>query len=369
MLSTESTRQRAAHPPTSREASVWARWIVPILRVTGTSPADYESLLRAGVTLHNFADPKTRIGERALHELLESAVERSGDPRLGLRAGQSFEPGDYDVVESAARACARLGDAIACLSRYLSILHGGLEAKLIEAGGLATWRLRGSDDAVQPSTVNDFAISFVLAFVRRYTAAGDPPVAVHFQHAKPTCSAEYARVFASATVRFGMPHNALVFRREQLAAPMLHACSALQSVFELRAALALEHVLTVATAKGRVRDLLSDRLVGGDARMAAVAGKLGMSVPTLRRRLRDEGTGHAKLVDGLRRELAEVHLHGSALPIGEIASLLGFAHVTAFHKAFGRWYPGLTPGTFRAAAKGEPPSEPVPPPVPSVTRL
>ena len=74
---------------------------------------------------------------------------------------------------------------------------------------------------------------------------------------------------------------------------------------------------------------------------------LAMSVPTLRRRLEEEGTTFTELVDELRRDLAERYLRDSRRSISEIATLLGFSHAPAFHKAFRRWK-GVTPSAHRA---------------------
>jgi AraC-like DNA-binding protein len=50
----------------------------------------------------------------------------------------------------------------------------------------------------------------------------------------------------------------------------------------------------------------------------------------------------------LRRELAERHLRENELAIGEIAFLLGFSEVSAFHRAFKRWT-GWRPLAYRHA--------------------
>ena len=65
------------------------------------------------------------------------------------------------------------------------------------------------------------------------------------------------------------------------------------------------------------------------------------------RRLEEEATTFTTLVDEIRRDLAERHLHDPHRTISEIAFLLGFAHAPAFHKAFRRWT-GVTPSERRA---------------------
>jgi len=66
--------------------------------------------------------------------------------------------------------------------------------------------------------------------------------------------------------------------------------------------------------------------------------------------LRAEDTSFHALVDSLRRELALAYLD-QQVAIQEIASLLGYADVTAFQHAFRRWT-GETPKLVRARRHG-----------------
>ena len=71
-----------------------------------------------------------------------------------------------------------------------------------------------------------------------------------------------------------------------------------------------------------------------------------MSVRTLQRRLGEEGTSFAALVDEARHALSRELLGGTDLPLVEVASNLGFAEFATFSRAFKRWT-GLAPGAYR----------------------
>jgi AraC-like DNA-binding protein len=335
----------------TQEATVSLRWVIPFMRVTGASPTDIQILQREGITLKDFANPDTRIRHRAIMELLEATVARVGDPTLGLRAGERFESGDFDALEYAARSCATLRDAILCGARYMYLMHGAQESRLVEEGEFSSWELRVTDDVPQPPAANDFALTSAVSFARRYTAQRNVLREVHFRHTVPTSMSEYARVFDGAEIKLGMRHNALVFVSEHLDAPMSHAHAGLQAAFELHASTMLERLRRADGIGGRVRQLLIEQLRAGDVSMATVARRLAMSVATLRRRLGDEKTSHSEILDDVRRELAEKYLADMSLAISEVAFLLGFSHVTAFYKAFRRWSQGVTPAEFRAQAQ------------------
>ena len=64
------------------------------------------------------------------------------------------------------------------------------------------------------------------------------------------------------------------------------------------------------------------------------------------RRLAEEGCHWQQLKDELRRDLAIHHLAQARLSVAEVASRLGFAEPSAFHRAFRQWTGGA-PGDYR----------------------
>ena len=81
--------------------------------------------------------------------------------------------------------------------------------------------------------------------------------------------------------------------------------------------------------------------------MEEVANGLHLTVRTLRRRLRKEGTSFAQLRDEVRMALAEALLAGPRLSMEQIAERLGYADATSFGNAFKRCR-GRTPCSFRS---------------------
>ncbi|MDB4976771.1 MAG: Transcriptional regulator, AraC family [Myxococcaceae bacterium] len=335
----------------AQEATVSIRWVFPFIRVTGTSPGDIELLMREGLSLKDFANPDARVRHRVIMELLGNTVQRLNAPTLGLQAAERVEAGDFETLEYAARSCATMRDSLLCVGRYMYLMHGAQEARLVEHGELASWELHITDGVPQLPAANDFALASACSFARRYSNDRDVLREVHFMHEVATDAAEYARVFPGALIKLGMPRNALVFVRSHLDSPMALAHPGLQAAFELHASTMLERLKRAVGIGGRVRELLVDQLRAGDVSMTAVARRLGMSVATLRRRLGEESTSHSEILDDVRRELAQRYLSDMTLAISEVAFLLGFSHVTAFYKAFRRWSQGTTPAEFRAQSQ------------------
>ena len=68
-----------------------------------------------------------------------------------------------------------------------------------------------------------------------------------------------------------------------------------------------------------------------------MAKTLAVSVRTLSRKLGEEGTTYAEVVDGLRRSLALQYLREPGMSLSQIAWLLGYEGSTSFNHAFKRW--------------------------------
>lgn len=336
---------------TAQEATLSVRLLWPFVRVIGADPSAVLLLMQNGVDLSRMGDPDASIPHRTVMKLLASAVAQRGDPAFGLKAAERLQPSDLGVLEYAARSCATLRESTRCAMRYTRLLNGAAEISLEERGDLATFHFRIVDGVVQEPAANDFEIAVFIGLARRYTGvASASPLTVHLAHAEPTSEADYLRLFGCMP-RMGMPHNAIIFPRSQLDAPMLHADRTLHSLLDRHVAELLERQRQSEGIAGRTRSILLSNLSSETSSVNNVAKALAMSPSTLRRRLEEEGTTHSEILDSVRRELAERYLADATLGLGEVAFLLGYSHSNGFFKAFRRWFSGQTPTEFRSKLK------------------
>ena len=109
---------------------------------------------------------------------------------------------------------------------------------------------------------------------------------------------------------------------------------------------AKERSATAGTLCSAVEREVETLLPHGKATARTVARNLALSVRTQSRRLADEGTTYAEVVDHLRRSLALQYLKEPGISVSQIAWLLGYEGSTSFNHAFRRWT-GQSPSTAR----------------------
>ena len=170
---------------------------------------------------------------------------------------------------------------------------------------------------------------------------------MRFAHRAPRDSRDHERFFG-APLRFATGENALVLPAALLDLPCHRNDPSLLSLLDRYAADRLGESQGTTFAD-RARAALSEDLQSGNVTAHRLAARLKVSVRTLHRTLAAESTSYRQLLDKLRLDLAERHLLDDRLSVAEVAFLVGFSELSAFHRAFKRWT-GHTPATFRAEA-------------------
>ena len=87
------------------------------------------------------------------------------------------------------------------------------------------------------------------------------------------------------------------------------------------------------------------RLPDGPPDQETIANDLAMSVRTLHRRLKEEGTTFNELLTQLRQSLAQRMLSDGNRSISEVAFNLGYSDHSAFSRAFKGWF-GQSPNDY-----------------------
>jgi AraC-like DNA-binding protein len=309
---------------------------------------DVNALLRGqGVDPILLRDPEARLPHTAAIRLWEVAGELTNDTNLGLHVAEAIQQGQFGALEYALRTSTSLGEAFARLCRYHRLLHDAAEVALELHGDHAILSHRLPLPGGAPRPVSEFILAAWLLTSRQATGVKILPIEVRFPHAAPADTTEHLPVFA-CPLKFGHSRSELVLSRKLLDLPLVKADPVLQAIVEAQVVALLAKLPKAEATTHAVRRFLAEELSNGQPRLEQLAPRLHMSARTLHRRLEQEGTNFRGVLSDVRRELALRHLAEGRLAISEIAFLLGFSEVSAFHRAFKQWT-GHAPHAYRTS--------------------
>src|SRR5262245_12062503 len=332
-------------------AAIWVKGIAEMLAAEGL---DVGLLLAAaGIDPAALESAGARLPSEKISRLWELAVERSGNPAIGLAQHHVARPASFDVVGYTMMSCADLRGAFERLIRYLLILSDALTMTMREedTGFRLTFILFGGDRPVPRQRI-EFIFVTVIGFCRWISAREIHPVRVELPYPPPVDPAPYRAAFR-CPVEFDAAVASMLFSRADLTTPLPTSNRLVADLHERFAGEYLRRFDHAQTSY-RAREVIIRNLPDGEPKRDQVARELCMSERTLRRRLEEEGTSFIQMLDDTRRELAEQYLERMHLSLPQAAYLLGFADQSSFFRACRRWF-DRSPGQYRSELrKGRP---------------
>ena len=305
-------------------------------------------LARAGVARSIYDDPGSRIPYASARLFYLEASRVSPRPALGLAACRYFDATQLQLLEYYLASSLDVLEALRSLVAWGALLRDKPPFALEEHDhGVALQFVLPS--AAVPRCVVDFVVG-TLHTVWRRCGPGLKPVSRQtmcacFAFETPESTAEYTSFFDGA-VAFEAPYNGLMIGGHVLHIKMARANERLRRMLETHLE-DIAHPADGVSFSHRVRSLIGEALSDNGVDMDSIATKLHMSRSTLRRKLAADGTTLRALTHDVRVSVALEHLRRPETSISEVAFLVGYNDVTAFHKAFKQWT-GLTPAEQRA---------------------
>jgi len=332
-----------------RAGAIAGHILVRVVDFAAARGHDAEQLCREhGLVLAQLRDASTRVPYALAEQLAMRVLALTADPNLGLHLAHDVRDAPtLDAGVLLMMSSPTLRDALQRMERYQSFWADGARFALlpVERGAVVRYMFFEPLSVYQRHS-DECALAEIVLGARRLTGQDDlTPAAVRFRHAAPADVREHHALFR-APLQFDAEHCEIELRSESLSAPLPQANETFRLFFQAQVERALAQLPGGSGLAADVRAAAQAALASGQCSMAETAHALGISTRTLQRRLQAEGTSFAELLDALRRELAHTYL-SQALPLQQIAWLLGYGDVSAFHHAFKRWT-GLTPEQARA---------------------
>jgi len=299
-----------------------------------------------GLSEDHFSDVNRPLDLASYVQMMELAALDTCNETFGLMYGQQFKPEMLGLIGAIAIASTTLEAALVNLARFFPYHQQATHTAFRRHGELMRLEYRILDGGIIERRQDaELTLGMFLNVLRHCLGAQWSPEEIHFEHPKPGECRQHRQAF-SAQVHFGQRTNAIIFRRERLTQRMpqgnLH-----------RASLLCDQLVRIGGGTGvvslldRVKGEIRCRLPEGIPLVEAVADAIGLQRWTLQRQLARYGLNFSNVIDLVRRELAERHIRQRYVPILEISNTLGYSELSAFSRAFRRWF-GVSPQSFRA---------------------
>lgn len=314
-----------------------------ILRRAGVEP---RALVRPSASWHR---QLTRDQFAAIFHDCSNALEGLVARRAGRPAMNKCE---FDLLCYCVITCSTLGQAIGRAAAFCAMLGGRAgELSLRTAGEQAEFRMHTFHEKRDVSAfLSDLTGLSSYARLFGWLIGRDmQPLAVR------VCSRP---LLDDAVMAWLLPHpitycasdNFLVFPAHYLHQPVIRSVGELDELLKVFPFDLTTEQSKTAPLSERVRTILGTAVAHRAAlpTISQLAGQLGLSAATLKRRLTEEGTSMQELKNRCRHELALDLLRDPGLSSGEIAARLGFSDAATFTRAFKGWA-GRSPSAYRRA--------------------
>jgi AraC-like DNA-binding protein len=298
---------------------------------------------RAGLDFTALSNPEARYPQQATSELWRLSVQATGDPCFGLEVARHTSPTTFHALGFSLAASSTVHEAFERIVRYYRLVS---DEAIIAFDALGDDAYRLSARPVGRHSTReamDALLAVAVRLCRSLTDRTFAPLRVEIEGPPPRDPSPFTRYF-KAPVVFDATEHALVLGRGHCDRAVLGANPELARTNDLIAARAIGRS-DQARAADRVRAVLVDRLPSGALSLGAMARALRTSTRALQRRLGEESTTYARIIDDTRRELAEGYLREGRYSMSDIAYLLGFAGAASFTRACRRWW-GLAPSEY-----------------------
>jgi AraC-like DNA-binding protein len=312
----------------------------------GLDPAG--ALREASIAPGSVEDPQARITARQMELLSGHAMRELDDEALGWFS-RRLPWGSYGMLCRASLTAPTLGVALKRWCRHHRLLTTDVELAIGGEGPVAWLEVA---EHRRLGALRELCLVTLLRYAHGFACwAVDsriPPLGIALPFPAPRHAPAYADVFPGP-VTFGAPRTRLSFDAGYLDLPLLRDEQDMRVMLRRALAFTVFHYRRDRLLVPRVRDLL--RRQAGEVRTARdAARRLHVSVRTMHRQLREEGSTLQALKDEARRDLAVELLGRGDRSVKQVAAAVGFRNEKSFSRAFRGWT-GQPPATARRGSR------------------
>jgi len=321
--------------------------------VSGRGVPEALVLQAAGIPPGFLDEPLARVSPAQFGTLWRTLARHLRDEFFALDA-RPVRPGAYALLCHSLLGCEDLRAVLRQLCRFTGLVLDGMSVHLNVSGDTATLRL---SDARTRATPFAHATFFMVAcgIACWLIARRIPILRCDLAGRAPEFESEY-RVMFCEDLCFGAKEGALVIPASLLSMPVVQTREGLRAFLRGAPDVFLVKYRNMDSLAAQVRARLRAIAPPDWPGLDAMAGVLGSTASTFRRRLDAEGTTFQAIKNELRRDMAITALREDAASIAQLAQDLGFTEACAFHRAFVKWT-GMRPSDYRFGGPGPRPTD------------
>ncbi len=325
-----------------------ASFAVAAARMASERDVDLPKILvEAGLSPFSTRPHDLRLSEQQAVRLAAALRRATNDELFGLGAAP-VPRGTLQMLSYAMASVSTLREAIDRLATLVKPIAGFPDIELDLRGEHCAFRLVPPSDDGPDHLLTVCGMAIADRIIGWAIGRATPKVRVDFPFPEPSNSDDIALLLGDH-IRYDVADSpALILPTNVLNSAIAHdEKSVLDYVARAPGKWLTGEPDTLPLAKQVrwliERDLSQQHIATADDLAAALL----TSVPTLRRRLREEGTSLRQIRDDVLASTARAALRTTDAAIATIASRLGFSETSAFTRAFGRWT-GESPARYRA---------------------
>jgi len=316
------------------------------LEKRGGSKAVGRAFAAVNLPLHLVTDRDHRVPLAAMVGVFDKAARLAGDAQFGLQVGLAMPPVSYGRWVRFSLQAETFGNAITRLARCV-VLHqigGRLGLQSLGRGAVIWGYWQEAATGAAALQHNDHVIPVMLRIARAYCGAAWLPDRIDAACPDPGDGTSRSDLM-QVPWRFDAVTNGLVFPASALSA---RRAAPPDAVAPLSSAEVLAEIRQrqAETATDRVSAVLALRLLDGRTDIDGAARMAGVGRRSLQRQLDRDGTSYRALLDNVRMARARALVAETAMPLAEIAHLVGYSDPAHFTRAFRR-HCGTPPSRLR----------------------
>jgi AraC-like DNA-binding protein len=294
----------------------------------------------------NKLDGGGRLSMDETVKIWEACVHLSRDEWFGLHLGQNIKPTAFQIVGYTLMNSQNLSSALIKLTEYQRLVSDGGSFQQLPAQE-GVWLIYHSNPQTLPFIYHqiDAVLTSLITFSEWVIHDRISPLKVCLKRKAPQNTEVYLDAFGILP-DFEQPFDGFLVSKTLLETPILGADPNLGRLHEMYAKQQLEDLSAEEPMITKIEKLVRFELSNPDLCRGMIAEKLGWSEKKLQRYLSGEGKKFHGILDDVRKLVSLEYLADTRLPMVEIAEMLGFSDISAFHRAFKRWN-GITPGQYR----------------------